>query len=86
MNIANTSTGANPPFDKGGKRRAQGDLRELAVSFVILLQALRTQARVASRAGILLMKSLLNSSPLMREPPLACGIFFGGDGASGSGA
>jgi len=63
MNIANTSTGANPPyppFDKGGKRRAQGDLRELAVSFVILLQALGTQARVASRAGILLMKSRLN--------------------------
>ena len=43
MNIANTSAGANPPFDKGGKRRAQGDLCELAASFVILLQALRTQ-------------------------------------------
>jgi len=25
----------DPPFCKGGKRRARGDLRELAVSFVI---------------------------------------------------
>jgi len=39
----------DPLFCKGGKRRARGDFRELTVSFVICLQALKLPLRRALR-------------------------------------
>jgi hypothetical protein len=56
----------DPPFCKGGKRRARGDFRELAVSFVLYLQALKPllgQGRkIASLPFLLLFLSLFACS------------------------